>query len=355
MFETDAAVAALRGLTDAAQVPVDESTLVLLVRATAPRRERECIVHAAIEGLRARRVLLQPTACAVLYNAGVTTGVVVDAGHWETRIVPVVDGSVDTDLVARCNVGGAAQVTVLREVLRGPALNAAGVTLEGSSVAASSAATLRDLEATLSLPRLQSLLPGCCAQGAITVGSSAQVSLTLPDGELLGLDVPIASLRATGDVLFEPSRFVSGQRATDAIDLSGSGIALTAAATLRALAVKRLTAAQNAAGNVAAAAANDSIVVPPLLWTAAGGPVATPWIEERLRADIGRWALHPRPQETDAGAGARVTYSRTAEPLTGAWAGAALLSQIGSFQAMCVDRASYSELGPDRCVRRMMD
>ncbi|KAG8343169.1 putative actin-like protein [Trypanosoma vivax] len=93
-------------------------TISLLLDVSLPRRKRELLLKCCFEMLDAKRVYLGCTASAALYSAGETAGISLDVGSRGVRLVPVVDGIVQTSFCEDISrIGARACDAVLRQYI----------------------------------------------------------------------------------------------------------------------------------------------------------------------------------------------------------------------------------------------
>lgn len=350
------------------------ATLAALLPHTVSPPQLETFAQAAFESWRVKRLLVATPAVMSCVAAGRTSGTVIDVGAFESRAVPVIDGTADRSGIVATPIGGDAALSLLAHAVR-----------QGSAAlpAQHPAHRLSDVAVVKAAIDLHWRNPADTNSGsgddkARESGGDEDaprhnggeafepLGLRLPDGTALSVPIPTDVSAAAHRVLFDVRGAHAAVRAASPATHVGVG-------ELAQLALRR-------AALQTPAAARDVVLM--------GGGTLLPGVEQRfldaiaatrtvvpLRAasdgdgsEATLSALHPTATFlTGEEAGARnllrpvgaagpggVLYHPLRDRLFGPWAGAAIALQLPSLGAVSVSADAYKEQGPRAVVRSLV-
>lgn len=278
--------------------------MLCLVNPLLPKRKKEHLLRIAFEELAAKRVCIAYTASTALFSVGHTSGVVVDIGHLDTLVTPVIHATPLLPLTARLsNQGGRTIDDALLEAI---------LALDGDVPLIS-----------LTSQYFHTLKSSCCALSAEHVrpfsSNAVGAPIPLPDG---------SSLRCP---------------------LAAEDIARCSCALVTGGPVSPFFAAQQCV--------REAVMAVPTGWQPAwmlcGASAAIPGVSN-LFADALNTKVNPflpLNQTNSVGGKLELVQLQNRDVVTAAWHGGSLLAQLSSFPGMCVDRELYDESGPREALR----
>lgn len=83
-----------------------------------PKTDLECLTQIAFEHLNTPLILVSEQPLLAMYGNGLTTGLVVDFGHSKTTVTAIVDSIIQTSVIVKTDVAGAAVSQHLHELLQ---------------------------------------------------------------------------------------------------------------------------------------------------------------------------------------------------------------------------------------------
>lgn len=266
------------------------STVMLLTPIDMCRSDMETLAAIAFEGLGVKRLHIACSSAMGLLGSGVTTGVALDVGHYSSRVVAVSDGLPIPGAWRVVDRGGAQQTDDLQSLLHTAGLNE-------SAFASAEAVTEAVMQAKHNAP--------WSMVNSITTCEERSITITLPDGTPTTLTVDGSHLDLVARSLYDTRRGRDVGQLRPPVGLLDS-----LAATLQG-------------GSITPTDVGQQLVC-------LGGGSAVPGCEQ-LVASRFRGVASVRPIR---------------DPIHIPWVGASILSQLNSFNAICVDKSAYDREGP---------
>ena len=271
----------------AKQLFVDSTDHPLLITEQVLNTEKDAIRKCEIlfEKLNCPQVFLGVPAVLSMYTSGMMTGVAVDVGDGVTSVLPMYEGFVQSEAIAKRDLAGSDVTEHLKKLLRGRTY----ILNEPFD-----SETVKDLKEKTAQIQIYSLGASARPFPVLT-----HTSYKLPDGRAVSIG---EERLKCGEVLFNPTR--CGQ--------TGEGI--------HTLVI-------------------DSILqchreIRPALWkniVLSGGTTKLVGFPERFKAEVAQLAQVEKLKVKDV----KESFS--------AWAGGAMLSELSTFNEMCISQTDFAE------------
>ena len=306
-LDTSAMVKQIAGLMSTADAAPAETTLAVLTAVDAPRRLKEKLIYEVFESLSAHSMYLGYSPVSALFSTGVTSGTVVDVGHYTSRVVPVHEGIPVREGIVTSRVAGFAQSTHLQKLLTQHGVpNLDSNTLH-------MAKSLKGRTTTASMEAGASELP---------------LVLSLPDNQVVRVPLSASDYCQLGNVLFQPREGCYGGAYSHELGLQ-----------------EMVAYAMRTVRPTHPHVCND--------WVMFGGPSQMGGAIDRLKETLSQ-APSCLPAVVVDGSGYSAPlapqHRAVADRNNAAWLGASLLSQLSSFSTCKVTKAMYGEEGPHRVM-----
>jgi actin len=296
-----AAIAADAGLTGGTNFGLSFLTHPLLATPA-----KELLLQCLFEDIKPQRVFLGYSAVCALFSSGATSSLVLDIGHFRTTVIPVSRGVPITHLTTTTHLGGAAVDSALVSLLRQQHH------VPDELLSSDLLRSIKALNCYVPFHHSHSPHPATAPPTA----APKPLVVPLPDGQTMRIPLTELDYASVGGALFEP--------APGSFEPNPLHVAVDCA---------RATFLEN------------EDVCRSYLVT--GGPSMM-----RGACEAAGHALAPSSLPIHISAGGAFLQRRLLKDRdTGSWAGACILSHLGSFPHMCIDAGMYAEEGPRRCLK----